>query len=387
MSNTSSIRQRPFRTIEDIPALRGTRVIVRASLNVPLKDGVVRDVFRIKEATETIQYLKEQGARVIVLAHIGREPQETLKPVFECIQTYVPLTWAGGLSGEQVEGAISTLADGDVILLENVRSDARETENDDAFARMLASYGDVYINDAFADSHRAHASIVGIPAYLPSYAGRSFVREYDALAEAFEPVHPALFILGGAKFETKLPLVERFVQNYDHVFIGGAIANDFFAGKKYEVGHSMISQIDLSDSPLLASDRVLLPTDVVVTGASGKRVCAPEEVTSDERILDAGPQTLTDLASVVAQAHTIVWNGPLGAYEDGFDAGTNALAQQIANASARSIIGGGDTVAAIEKLGLNSKFGFISTAGGAMLQFLQDETLPGIEALSRAPRI
>ncbi len=377
---------KPFHSIDEVSDLRGACVVVRASLNVPLVDGVVRDNFRIKEACKTILYLKEKGARVIVLAHIGRKQTETLKPVYDSMQQFMSIIWAGGLLGEKVTDAVSPLSDGEVILLENVRSDPREVANDDAFARALAAYGDIYVNDAFADSHREHASIVGIPTYLPSYAGFLFAREYKKFSQVFDPVHPALFVLGGAKFETKLPLVERFVQKYDHVFIGGAIANDFLKGKGDEVGVSTVSDIDLSSSALLNDPKILLPSDVVVLGPNGRRNTIAEDVAADESILDVGPKTLEDLAPVISAATTILWNGPLGNYEKGFDAGTNVLAKMIADADGTSIIGGGDTIAAIEALGLNDKFDFISTAGGAMLEFLEKETLPGIEALRTSRR-
>jgi phosphoglycerate kinase len=375
---------RPFHTIDEVSALRGKRVIVRASLNVPLDGGMVRDNFRIKEACETILYLQEQGARVVVLAHIGRAENETLKPVYDAMQTFLPALWAGGLIGAEVTSAISHLKDGEIMLLENVRSDSREVSNDDAFARELAAHGTIYINDAFADSHREHASIVGIPTHLPSYAGFLFTREYDALSKAFDPALPALFILGGAKFETKLPLVERFIEKYNHVFIGGAIANDFLKGKGYEVGKSKVSDVDLSSSPLLNDPRIIIPDDVIVSGLHGRVVKAADAVMKDESILDIGPGTIQKLAPIISGAQTILWNGPPGAYEDGYTDATNALAKMIADAKGESIIGGGDTIAAIKALGLNEKFDFISTAGGAMLQFLENETLPGIEALRAA---
>lgn len=377
---------RPFRTIEEAGSLTGKRVILRAGLNVPLESGAVRDTFRIEEACKTIEFLQKEGARTIILAYIGRDPHETLKPVYEALRQLLPLTWAGGLVGAETADAASALKDGDVILLENTRSHPGEESNDEDFASTLASYGDIYVNDAFPDSHRAYASIVGIPKYVPSYAGLVFTREYDMLSKAFDPAHPALFVLGGAKFETKLPLVERFVQKYDHVFIGGAIANDFLKGKGYEVGKSKVSDIDLSSSPLLSDSRIIIPEDVVVSGPNGRAAKTADAVLAVESILDIGPKTMEKLAPIIRDAKTILWNGPLGNYEGGYDEATIALAKMIVDASAQnhasSILGGGDTIAAIEKLGLNDKFTFLSTAGGAMLQFLEQETLPGIEALS-----
>lgn len=362
--------ERPFKTLDDIATLRGRRVVLRASLNVPMNNGVILDDFRLERAAETIRFLCEEGARVTVLGHIGREPSESLRPVHEALKALVPIAW-GGEPGE-----------GEAVLRENVRSDPREVENDEGYARELAALGEIYINDAFADSHRVHASIVGIPKHLPSYAGRAFVREYDALAGAFAPGHPAVCAFGGAKFETKRPLIERFVREYDHVFVGGAIAHDFLKACGHEIGVSKVSGADLSSSPLLSDARIELPKDVVVAGPLGERTTTVSDVHPEESIKDAGPETIEHLRPLVMAASTVVWNGPLGDYEHGHEAGTHAFARLVAEAPGQSIVGGGDTVAAIRSLGLADQFDFISTAGGAMLQFLETETLPGIEALA-----
>ena len=371
----------PFKTVKDMPDVRGMRVIVRASLNVPVGSEGILDDFRITAAVETITYLKERGARVIILAHIGRNPEESLQPVYTLLEERFPLIWADDLLGDRVSEAVSALGDGEVLMLENVRSDPREVLNDDGFAQELASLGELFVNDAFADSHREHTSIVGIPAHLPSYAGLLFVREYTELKKAMQPEHPSLFILGGAKFNTKLPLVEQYIAHYDRIFVGGAIANDFFKGLGYEVGTSKISDADLSASPLIHNERIMLPVDVVVKGTSGTSTKSVTEVGVDEAMLDAGPETLHALAPLIASAKTILWNGTLGNYENGFEEGTNALAALIADAQGTSFVGGGDTVAMIDKLGRIGDFDFVSTAGGAMLTFLETGTLAGIEAL------
>ncbi len=374
--------------MDELPAMRGLRVLVRASLNVPLERGVVRDDFRLKAACETLGFLREQGARVVVLAHIGRDSRSSLRPVSERLREFLPHTFVDALTGPRVAAALSALQDGEVLLLENVRSDPREEANDEAFARNLASYADIYVNDALADSHRVYASIVGIPKFLPSYAGFSFARAYETLSRALAPQQPALCIIGGAKAETKLPLLERLAEIYDHVFVVGALANDFFKAKGYETGKSLVSDITLADSPLLVHPRLGLPEDVVVDGPRGRAEKAAHAVSEDETICDIGPQTLARIAPLIAEAKTILWNGPLGNYEKGYDEATSALARMIASASRRSsaesIIGGGDTLAAIERLGLRERFSFVSTAGGAMLQFLTQGTLPGIEALARS---
>ena len=367
--------------ITDVADLEDKRVLVRLDLNVPLEGDKVRSVFRIKKVLRTLEHLHKQGARTIILAHIGRDKEETLQPVHAELTKSIPIRWAGALVGPTAERAIGELRNGDILMLENLRSDTREMENEDSLARELAAYGDLYVDDAFSAAHRAHASVVGIPQHLPSYAGIQFIDEYTNLARSQNPELPALFVLGGAKFVTKAPLVSEYVERYDHVFVGGALANDFFKAMGYEIGDSMFSDIDLSDSPLLNNKRVLLPIDVTVSNANGKEIKNPEHVAVGDTILDAGPETMTMLLGYLKEAHTILWNGPLGDYENGFQEYTEAFAQALAAAPGFSVVGGGDTVAAIESLGLNHKFGFLSTAGGAMLQFLELGTLPGIEAL------
>jgi len=364
-----------------MPDVRGRRVLVRASLNVPLTTEGVRDDFRIAAACETLEYLVERGARVIVLAHIGRDPEESLESVYTVLTERVATRWADGLLTEGVSAAARSLTDGEVLMLENVRSDVREVENDAGFARELAALGEYYVNDAFADSHRTHASIVALAGELPAYAGLLFEREYRELSRAITPEHPALFILGGAKFETKLPLVSAYVEHYEHVFIGGAIANDFLKGKGYPVGHSLVSPMVLAGSPLLSDARIIVPQDVVVEGPAGRATKTPDTVLPEESILDVGPETVAALASIVAQAKTILWNGPVGNYENGYVEGTNALAELVAAAPGTTIVGGGDTLAALEATGRIEQLDFVSTAGGAMLEFLEKGTLPGIEAL------
>lgn len=355
-------------------------MLLRAGLNVPVADGKVTNQFRIMRALPTINKLRQAGARVIVLGHLGREPEDSLYPVYEVLQAHLPITWVGALHGDAVSAARDAMQDGEVLLLENVRQDSRETENDPELTDTLAALGEYFVNDAFADSHRNHASVAGIARRLPTYFGLNFMHEYDELTKARQPEAPALFLLGGAKFETKMPLVEQFLAHYDHVFIGGALANDIFKARGYTIGQSLVSEIDLTGSPLLTNEKILVPVDVEVEGPNGRRTCLPDAVAADERILDAGPGTVAMLARHVAIAKTILWNGPLGNFEAGYDTQTKALAQTIAEAEAYAIIGGGDTIAAIETLGCQECFTFMSTAGGAMLTFLETGTLAGIDA-------
>jgi phosphoglycerate kinase len=371
-----------MKSIETVADLKGKKVMVRSGLNVPLVNGVVRDDFRIAKALETITFLQNAGARVVVVGHIGREASETLKPVFLKMKEYINLSFSTSVVGDHVVSAIEELQDGEVILLENLRSHEGEKKNDSEFSKELASYVDVFVQDAFSVGHRAHASIVGVPQHVPSYAGFQFMREYANLSKALEPQHQALFILGGAKFETKMPLLLKFIDVYDHVFVGGALMNDVLKAKGYEVGKSLVSDVvDLKDSGVLDSDRLIMPTDVVVEGSDGKDIKGIDAVKSDDVIVDIGPSTVTALSSYIGEAKTIVWNGPMGNYEQDYTEGTEGLVKYVASSGGLSILGGGDTVAAVRQLGLEEACGFMSTAGGAMLSFLESGTLPAIEAL------
>jgi len=375
------MQNRKLPNIKDVDYLSGKRVLLRASLNVPMVDGVVTNQFRLERALGTLNWLREQGAKVIVIAHIGRKPEETLKPVFDILSAKFPCKFADSITGENINNQIDSLQNGEVLLLENVRSDSRETENDETFSRLLASYGEIYVNDAFSDSHREHSSLVGIPQYLPSYFGFNFINEYEELSKAMSPEAPSLFILGGAKFETKLPLIEKFANHYSQVFIAGALANDMYKAKDYQVGTSLVSDIDLKGAAVLEQQNIILPVDVTVKGKDGIRITTPTEVGEDEAILDAGPETVTLMKTYINEAKMILWNGPLGNYEHGFAKETEDLAKAIAAAPGFAVVGGGDTIAAIEKLNLQDKFGFLSTAGGAMLTFLETGTLAAIEAV------
>lgn len=366
-------------TIRDIKDLKGKTVLLRASLNVPLKDGNVTETFRLEQAVESIDFLKNAGARVVVIGHIGREADESLRSVVEPLNLLTSVEWGGSMGG--AHDKIQSLKNGEAILLENLRQDAREANNDESFAQELSNHCDLYVNDAFSDSHRAHASIVGIPKYLPSYFGFSFLREYDALLKVMEPKHPAVFILGGAKFETKLPLVDRYAKIYDKVFIGGALVHDILKAEGYEIGKSLVSDIDLTGNPVLKLKNLSLPSDVVVTDGVKRREVGVRAVLPEEYIYDAGPTTLKELGQLLEGAKTILWNGPLGNFEKGFSFGTEATARMVAASNAYTVVGGGDTIAAIRSLGLQNRFSFLSTAGGAMLVFLETGTLPAIDAV------
>jgi len=376
-----------MKKLRDIPHLEGVPVLVRAALNVPVAHGIVTNTFRLRSALPTIEYLREHRAKVILIGHIGDTGTETLLPVFEAMKEYIPdIRFCDAVTGTKVRQAVRELNPGDVLMLENLRRDTGEKKNDHAFALSLASIADVFVQDSFDVCHRSHASVIGIPAFLKSYAGLELELEINELAKARNPKHPALAIIGGAKFSTKEPVLHALIKKYDIVFVGGALANDFMKAKGQSVGTSLVSSTDSSTlSELTESKKIMLPKDYIVGPVGSERSTEHHgpvtAVLSNEAILDAGPVTSLELAQLVAQARIILWNGPLGNYEKGFTDATEGLARAIASSSAYSIVGGGDTIAAIEKLGLGDRISFISTGGGAMLDFLATGTLPGIEAL------
>lgn len=374
-----------MRCIDEVGAeeWRGKRVLVRSDFNVPLDaGGEVADTFRLRRGWETLRYLSERGARVVAISHIGREPGESLAPVGRALSGLGPVLFVPALSGHLVQSALAGMRDGDIALLENLRSDEREVSNDEAFAKEIASLGEIYVDDAFADAHRAHASIVGVPTLLPSYAGlllRDEVREIDA---ARAPRRPSFAILGGAKFETKEPLIQLLLKTYDHLFIAGALANDVFKARGLPVGRSLISE-GVPGAEVLSHPHFLAPVDVTVEDERKQAsVKKPEEVAAGDKTVDIGPDSVALIAPRIAEAKFILWNGPTGLYEEGYVHYTDAIADLIAKSGAQKVIGGGDTVAALEGSGIDTaSLGFLSTGGGAMLEYLLKGALPGIEAL------
>jgi len=371
-----------MKKITEAGDLRGKYVLLRASLNIPLEDGEVRNAFRITRALPTLRYLHEQGARTIILSHIGRKPGETLKPVFSVLEKHFPIHWGGVVTEDEFKQRRELLSDGEILMAENLRQDAGEKANDAEFVEYLASLGEVYVNDAFAEAHREHASTFGLAQKLPAYAGLTLIEETAELSKVMSPESPSLFLLGGAKFETKMPLVEKYLEVYDHVFIAGALMNDIFKAKGLEVGKSLVSDVSLAGASFLANEKLILPIDVVVEGPDGRQVKTPDQVLPEESIMDVGPMTIDMLVTYIEKAKTILWNGPFGAYEMGYTESTQRTAKHVAEASAFSVIGGGDTVAAIEKLQLNDQFGFVSIGGGAMLAFLEKGTTSVLDELA-----
>jgi phosphoglycerate kinase len=363
--------------------LKGKYVVLRSSLNIPLKDGKIRNKFRLERALPTMRYLHEQGAKVIVVAHIGRDPEETLKPVFNELEKYLPVHWGGSIGSEELLERKSMMGNGDILLVENLRQNEGEKNNDEDFIQTLSELGEIYVNDAFAAAHREHASTFGITQKLPAYAGLTLSEEVTELTKVMTPAAPSLFLLGGAKFDTKMPLVEKYLEAYSHVFIGGALANDVLKAQGYEVGESMVSDVSLVGEKFLNNPKLLLPIDVIVNGPSGRQAKGIDEVKKNEAILDCGPMTIEMLASYIEKAKTVLWNGPFGAYEMGYTQGTEITARHIAaKTDSFTVIGGGDTVAAVEKLEINDLFSFVSIGGGSMLTLLEKGTTPAIESLN-----
>ena len=374
-----------MKTIRDIEYVDGVKVLVRADFNVPINKGAVGDDFRIRAALPTIDFLKEKGAVIILISHLesidGDNP--SLAPIAKHLEKLGrAVTFIKDLKhAHQIieAGAKSST----IFLLENIRFSDGEKNNDPQFAKELASLADVYVNEAFPVSHRAHASIVGIPKFLPSYAGLQFEKEVSHLSKAFSPSHPFVFVLGGAKFDTKLPLIARFSTMADCIFLGGALGNDALAAKGVSVGASKVSNGTVDISAMVSQSNIILPVDATVQNHSSKEINA---IGAKDAILDAGPKTLALVGEKIKTAKFILWNGPLGPYEDGYVEGTKSVAKMIADrtqadSSVVSMVGGGDTLAAIANLGIEDKFTFVSSGGGAMLDFLAKGTLPGIEAL------
>jgi len=366
-----------MRSIKEIKNCDGKKVLIRADFNVPVSEGKVSDDFRIKKFIPTLDYLLTRGARIILMSHTEagegslQEVREYLSHTYKVsfIDSYYPKTPKLDFNS------------GGIVLLENLRKYHGEKENSDEFSKHLASFVDFYVNEAFSVCHRNHASIVGVPKYIPSFAGLNLLEEISHLSKAFSPEHPFLFILGGAKAETKLPLIKKFYDIADRIFIGGALVNDFLRAKGYPVGHSLVSETRLDFSSFL-TEKLILPDEVCVE-RNGRCIDKPaDEISDHEYVVDVGIESVRALRSVINNSRFILWNGPLGNYEQGHKGATHVLANLIGESTAHSIVGGGDTVASIAELGIFEKFSFVSTGGGAMLDFLTSETLPGIEALN-----
>lgn len=398
-----------FRTLDDAPndlgSLAGKTALVRVDFNVPMEGGKVTDDTRLRVALPTIQRLRDAGAKVALLAHFDRPkgqrvPSMSLKPVVQPLEELLgaPVRFADDCIGPDAVDAIRDLDAGGVVLLENVRFHAAEEANDPVFAQKLADLGDLYVNDAFSAAHRAHASTEGVAHYIPAYAGESMRRELDALEAALgNPQKPVVGIVGGSKVSTKLDLLKNLVGKLDTLAIGGGMANTFLYAQGIDIGGSLAEK-DMADTAreILAEAQakgcdILLPVDVVVAtevrpGADARTVKTGEALATEDKILDAGPDTVARLNAAIDGSKTLIWNGPLGVFEvPPFDAATVAAAKHVAERTKAgaliAVAGGGDTVAAVGHAGVSADLTFVSTAGGAFLEWMEGKPLPGVEAL------
>lgn len=377
--------------------VRDKKVLVRVDFNVPIRDGDVGDDSRIQAALPTINYLLEQGAAVILCSHLGRpkgafDPAFSMKPVAAYLGSLldVPVRFAEDCLGEKAEKAAADLQPGQVLVLENTRFHDGEKKNNPEMAQGLASLADLYVNDAFGSAHRAHASTTGVAEHLPAAAGFLLEKEIQYLGNAIaDPERPFVTILGGAKVSDKIAVIENLLDKSDRILIGGGMANTFFKAKGYEMAESLVEADVIETAKTLlekAGDKLVLPVDMVIADAfdadAKDRTVAVGDVPPGWRVLDIGPETVEVFGKIIAEAGTVVWNGPMGVFEfEKFAKGTYAIARAVADSSATGIIGGGDSTAAIKQSGLAEKITHISTGGGASLEMLEGKVLPGLAAL------
>lgn len=388
-------------TIEDLP-IKGKRVFIRVDFNVPLDDNmVVTDDSRIRSTLPTINYAIDEGAKIILASHLGRpkgriEPRFSLSPVVKRLQRLLnkEVLFAPDCIGPQVEGVVSRMKEGDVLLLENLRFHLEEEKNEESFAKALSKLADYYVNDAFGAAHRAHASMVGIPKFLPSAAGFLMKKEIEYLRGAVEtPVRPFVAILGGAKVSGKIGVLENLANKVDKVIVGGGMAYTFIKAMGYEIGDSLVENemmnlaINIMDKLKKSNVKFYLPVDSVIAQSlehgTETKIVTTQEIPKGWRALDIGPASLRLFSEAIQDAKTIIWNGPMGVFEiDAFSRGTFAVARAIADAYALTIVGGGDTDYAVHRAGVSDAITFISTGGGASLQLLEGKELPGISSLT-----
>ncbi len=395
-----------FKTLDDLTDIAGKRVLVRVDLNVPVKDGVVTDATRIERVAPTIRELSEKGAKVILLAHFGRPKGEpvadmSLKTIATAVEDVLDqrVHFGADCIGDKATNAIADMSNGDVLLLENTRFHKGEEKNEAEFVKALAANGDIYVNDAFSAAHRAHASTEGLAHHLPAYAGRTMQAELEALEKGLgQPKRPVVAIVGGAKVSTKIDLLQNLVTKVDALVIGGGMANTFIAAKGINVGKSLCEH-DLADTAraiIAAADKagcaIVLPEDGVIArefkAGADNEVVDINAIPADAMVLDVGPKSIAAVNAWISKAETLVWNGPLGAFEIApFDKATVAVAKHAAartrQGSLVSVAGGGDTVAALNHAEVADDFSYVSTAGGAFLEWMEGKPLPGVDILKQ----
>jgi phosphoglycerate kinase len=393
-----------FRTLDDVD-VKGKRVLLRVDLNVPMEGGRVTDATRLERVAPTITEISENGGKTILLAHFGRprgrEPKDSLKPVATALAQVIgkPVTFADDCVGDAAQTAIAAMKNGDILCLENTRFHKEEEKNDPAFAAELAKLGDIWVNDAFSAAHRAHASTEGLGRKLPAYAGRTMQAELDALAKALDaPAKPVIAIIGGAKVSTKIDLLENLVRKVDALVIGGGMANTFLHAQGVGIGKSLAEKelaataLRIFEKAEAANCAIILPVDAVVAfhfaANAPSHAYGLDAVPPDGMILDVGPQSVARIHAAIDDAATLVWNGPLGAFEmTPFDRGTMLAARHAAKRTKAkkliSVAGGGDTVAALNQAGVAGDFTYVSTAGGAFLEWMEGKPLPGVEVLRK----
>lgn len=389
------------KTVKDIE-LKGKRALVRCDFNVPMKDGAITDDTRIRAAMPTIEYLRNSGAKIIIMSHMGRpkgeaDMQYTLAPVAkrlgELLGCDVTFVTSPQVVDDAVVKAAEGLSEGQVMLLENTRFRKEETKNEEAFSKQLAALGDVFVNDAFGTAHRAHCSTAGVADYLPAVSGFLIEKEVEYLGSAVDdPKRPLIAIMGGAKVGDKIKLIENLLNKVDTLLIGGGMAYTFLKAKGYEIGTSILDEesIDLADKLMKDAEskgvNMLIPVDVVCASEfsndADKKTVSADSIPADMMGMDIGPETVKLFAGEVAKAATVIWNGPMGVFEmPNFAVGTEEVAKALAASSAVTVIGGGDSAAAVKQFGLEDKMTHVSTGGGASMEFLEGKELPGIAVL------
>lgn len=364
--------------------LKGKRILVRADFNVPVSEsGKIINHYRIDKALPTLNYLRNSGAKIVVISHLGREKTDTLKPVFNYLKHFYNINFVNDIYSNEYLEKIESLVEGGVVLVENVRKWDGEKKNDPEFVEVLVNNSEIFVNDAFSVSHRDHASVTGIPKILNSYVGFLMKDEIENLSLLFDPERPLLLLLGGSKFETKMPFIEALKSKADNIFVGGALANDVYKAEGYNVTNSKTSDYDTHQIiRMIEKGQVFVPSDVIVVNKFGMKLTKlPKRLVAGDKIVDAGSKTVNEITDLIKISKTIVWNGPFGLYEQGYNYLTKRVAKEIVKSNAFTLAGGGDTVAEIADMKLMDKFDFVSMAGGAMLDYIVDGTLVGIESL------